>query len=399
MSEKPFRRCRTFKYRLHPTKHQEQALTRLLSFQRELYNAALEERIGAWKWEKRSVTFFDQCQTLSTLKDVRPEVLEAGVTLCRGTLQRVDRAYAAFFRRVRRGETPGFPRFKGAARFDSLEWGDRSGWKLTEEHRLRLLGVGVVTMNYHRPLAGTPKAITVKREGRKWWVSIRCVDVPAQPLAPTGRAVGLDLGIVNLLATSEGQLVDPERFAKRGRERLALAQRSLATKQRGSNRRARHVEEVARLHRKVRNQRSNAHHQLSRRLVNEFDLIVAEDLRIKNMVRSPKPKPDPSDPSSFLPNGAAAKAGLNHSISDAGWGLLLSRIAYKAEEAGRTVVTVDPRYTSQRCVVCNHVAPSNRVSQAVFRCQRCGHEDHADVNAACNILWAGRAQLAVASVG
>ena len=91
MSEKPFRRCRTFKYRLHPTKHQEQALTRLLSFQRELYNAALEERIGAWKWEQRSVSYFDQCKTLSTLKDVRPEVLESGVTLCRDTPARRPR--------------------------------------------------------------------------------------------------------------------------------------------------------------------------------------------------------------------------------------------------------------------------------------------------------------------
>jgi putative transposase len=159
------------------------------------------------------------------------------------------------------------------------------------------------------------------------------------------------------------------------------------------------VQEVARLHRKVRNQRQNAHHQLSRRLVNQFDLIAIEDLKIKNMVRSPKPRPDPSNPEVFLPNGAAAKAGLNRSISDAGWAILLSMIGYKAESAGRTVVTVDPRHTSQRCVVCSHVARSNRAKQAVFKCQRCGHEDHADLSAACNILWTGRAQLARASVG
>jgi putative transposase len=227
MSSNAFRRCRTYKYRLYPTKRQEDDLVCQLSYQRELYNAALEERIGAWKWEQRSVNYFNQCKTLSSLKEVRPEVLGSGITLCRGTLKRVDRAYAAFFRRVRSGETPGFPRFKGVPRFDSLEWVDKSGWKLTDEHRLRLLGVGVVKMNYHRPLAGTPRALTVKREGRKWWVSVRCVEVPAEPLERTGREVGLDLGIVNLLATSEGELVDADRFARLSCDHLAVAQRSL----------------------------------------------------------------------------------------------------------------------------------------------------------------------------
>jgi len=399
MSKKPFRRCRTYRYRLHPTKHQEIALTRQLRLQRELYNAALEERIGVWKWEQRSVTFFDQCHTLTGLKEVRPEVLESGVTLCRGTLQRVDRAYAAFFRRVKSGETPGFPRFKGASSFDSLEWGDTSGWKITDEHRLRLMGVGVIKMNYHRDLEGTPKAITVKREGRKWWLSVRCVDVPARPLPTTGREIGVDRGVINVIATSDEELLRAEHFATRSADRLARAQRSLATKQRGSKRRTLQVEEVARLHRKVRNQRSNAHHQLSRRLVNDYDLLVLEDLRITNLLRAPNPRPDPEQPGSFLPNGRSAKAGMHRSISDAGWGVLQAMILYKAESAGRTVVLVDPRHTSQRCAVCHHVASSNRVSQAVFRCGKCGHEDHADLNAARNILWAGRAQLALASAG
>jgi putative transposase len=399
MSEKEKRRCRTYRYHLRPTKHQEIALTRQLHFQRELYNAALEERIGAWKWEKRSVTFFDQCTTLTTLKDVRPEVLESGVTVCRGTLQRVDRAYSAFFRRVKSGETPGFPRFKGASSFDSLEWGDTSGWTITPEHRLRLLGIGFVKVNYHRDFEGTPKAITVKREGRKWWLSVRCVDVPAKPLPKTGKEIGIDLGVINVIATSDEELQRAQSFAKRSADLLAAAQRSLATKQRGSNRRRRQVEEVARLHRKVRNQRANAHHQLSRRLVNDYDLLVLEDLKISNMLRAPKPKPDPANPGSFLANGRAVKVGLNRSISDAGWGLLQAMIVYKAECAGRTVVVVDPRHTSQRCVVCHHVARSNRVSQAVFRCGKCGHEDHADFNAARNILRAGRAQLALASDG
>jgi putative transposase len=366
-------------------------LIKQLDYQRELYNAALEERIGAWKWEGRSVTYFDQCRTLTGLVEVRPEVMANGVKLCRGTLKRLDRAFSSFFRRTQIGETPGFPRFKSAQRFDSLQWEDRgSGWKLKPvERRLRLQGLGEIKMNYHRPLVGTPKAITVKREGATWWVNVRCADVPAEPLAPTGREVGLDLGIVNLVATSDGKLHVGELFDARARKRLANAQRALAAKQRGSNRRRRQVEEVVRLHRKVKNQRMNAAHQLSRRLVNEYDLIVVEDLKVKNMVRSPRSKPDPDQPGEYLPNGAAAKTGLNRSIHDAGWATLLSLLSYKAESAGRTVVTVDPHYTSQTCAECGHVEPSNRVSQAEFRCCSCGHEDHADVNAARNILRAG----------
>jgi len=142
-------RCRTFRYRLHPTKLQTKSLVRL-DLQCEMYNAALEERIGAWHWERRFVSYFDQCRTLTGLKECRPEVVASGITLCRGTLKRLDRAYGAFFRRVKRGETPGFPRFKPASRFASLEWGDRCGWKLKDQHRrLHLMGIGEIKINFH----------------------------------------------------------------------------------------------------------------------------------------------------------------------------------------------------------------------------------------------------------
>ncbi len=383
-------RCRTYRYRLHPTVKQTNVLAEQLNYQRELYNAALEERIGAWTWERRSVSYFDQCRTLTGLKEVRPEVVACGVTLCRGTLKRLDHAFQGFFARAKRGDNPGFPRFKSAQRFDSLQWEDRASWRLKpDERRLRLHGIGEVKTNYHRSFEGIPKAITVKREGTKWWLNVRCVDVPARPLAPTGRKTGLDLGVVNLVTTSDGEFHQGDQFEAKAREKLAQAQRSLAPKQRGSNRRRRQVDAVARLHRKVKNQRMNAAHQLSRTLVNNYDLIVVEDLKIKNMVRSPKAKPDPDQPGGYLPNGATAKAGLNRSIHDAGWATLLSLLSYKAESAGRTVVTVDARYTSQTCFVCGHVEAGNRVSQAVFRCCSCGHETHADVNAARNILRAG----------
>jgi putative transposase len=375
---------------LNPTIRQRVALVGLLDLQCELYNAALEERRGAWHWERRSVSYVDQCRTLTTLREVRPEVLTSGVTLCRGTLRRLDWAFAAFYRRCRAGQRPGYPRFRSRTRWDSLQWEDHNGWRLDPAaKRLHLMGIGGIKMRLHRPIRGTPKAITVRREGRRWWVTIRCVDVPAEPLPATGRQVGIDLGVTVLVATSDGTLITNDRHAQRAANRLARAQRELATKQRGSQHRRRAVERVAAAHRRVRNRRANTLHQLSRRLVNEHDLIVHEQLAVANLVRRPKPRPDGAG--GYAPNGAAAKTGLNRCIHDAGWGQFLAMIAYKAESAGRTVIAVDPRNTSRTCADCGHVSAGNRRG-AVFECQACGHQAHADTNAAINILRAGRAQ-------
>ena len=215
------------------------------------------------------------------------------------------------------------------------------------------------------------------------------MDVPAQPLPPTDRAVGIDLGVGALVATSDGGLVEHARFARRSQAGLARAQRELATKQRGSHRRQKARERVAAHHRKIANQRRDFAHQLSRQLVNDYDLIVHENLQITNMTRRPRPRPNKEG--GYEPNGARAKSALSRSIHDAGWGQLLAMTAYKAESAGRQVIAVDPRYSSQRCSECGHTSAENRRG-AVFRCLGCGFEAHADVNAAVNILRAGRAR-------
>jgi putative transposase len=221
---------------------------------------------------------------------------------------------------------PGFPRFKSVSRFASLEWGDRGGWKLKTQHRrLYLMGIGEIKTNYHRPFTGEPKAIIVKRDGAKWWLSVQCVNVPSLPLEPTSCQIGIDFGVVNQIATSDGELKKGNHFGSKAQKNLARAQRELATKQRGSNRRRRQVEKVVRLHLKIKNQRRNAAHQLSRQIVNDYDFIAIEDLKISNMVRAPKGRPDPVQPGAFLPNGASRKAGLNRSIHDAGWGQAVSR--------------------------------------------------------------------------
>ncbi len=359
----------------------------LLRIQRELYNAALEERRGAWRLEHRRVTRYEQYRTLTALREVRPDVLDYGVTVCRGTLKRLDDAFSGFYRRVGAGKKPGYPRFKGAARFDSVSYPDSSCWRLEEgSRRLYLQGVGHVKVRLHRPVRGTPKTLTVRRRGRRWEATVFCAKVPPEPLPATGRQVGIDLGVAVLVATSDGELVANPRPRRALSDRLAAAKRDRARRRRGSVRYRRASERIAAVKAKEARDRRNHLHKVSRSLVDTYDLICHEALRITDMSRSARGTIEHPG------RNVAAKSGLNDAIADSGWGQLLGMVAYKAEDAGRQVVAVDPRHTSQRCAACGHVAKENRVSQAEFRCRACGHTAHADVNAACNILRAGLAQ-------
>jgi putative transposase len=255
--------------------------------------------------------------------------------------------------------------------------------------RVYLLGIGHVRVHHHRAVNGRVKTITVKREACRGYVVLSCDDVPAEPLEPTGAVVGIDMGIASFLTTSDGGYVPNPRLQAATAERLAATQQWLARKKRGSNRRGKAVHRVAALYTKVRRSRLDHAHKTALALVRDHDVIVHEDLRVANMTRRPRPRS--GGDGTCEPNGARAKAGLNRSIYDAGWGMFLRVLAAKAESAGRTTIAVHARRTSQQCASCGHVAEGNRPSQAVFRCLACGHQAHADVNAAINILRAGLA--------
>lgn len=240
---------------------------------------------------------------------------------------------------------------------------------------------------------GKVKTVQVRREGRTWMLVLSCDDVAARPLEPTGAVVGIDVGIASFAVTSAGAHIDNPRWARKAAGKLQAAQKVLARKKRGSANRGAARQTVATRHRKVANQRRDFHHKTARALVADHDVITVEDLKIANMVRRAKPRPDPDIPGVFLANGQAAKTGLNRSISNAGWAQFRSILAAKAEEAGRQMIGVDPRHTSDRCEACGHATKENRVKQAAFKCVRCGHETHADEHAARNILRAGLALL------
>ena len=248
-------------------------------------------------------------------------------------------------------------------------------------------------VNQHRPVAGRVKNVSVKREGRRWFVVLSAEQEQPEPLPATGSVTGIDLGIANFLADSNGAFVPSPRHGRKAAAKLEAAQQALSRfpRRKAKDRTANHqraVEKVAELHGRVRRQRLDHAHKTAVGLVRAHDVIAHEDLKIRNMSKAPASRPDPDRPGTFLPNGAAAKAGLNKSISDAGWGAQTILHA-KAESAGREVIAVDPRNTSRTCPQCGHTAKENRPTQEKFHCVACGHTAHADTVAATNVLRAG----------
>ena len=372
---------RVFRYRLYPTSRQQTSLGEMLRDHCRLYNAALQERRDAYRMCQHSVSYGDQSAQLRDIRSFDEDQSRWSFSSQQQTLRRLDKAFQAFFRRVEAGQSPGYPRFKPVQRFDTVTFIEGDGAKWLGE-RVRLQGIGHVKVKLHRPVGGTVKQVSITREGQHWYVNVVCVDVPAQERPPTGAVVGIDRGVRHLLADSDGGFSPNPRHTREAAEKLTGAQQALAGCQRGSTRRRKAVTRVAGHHRKVRNSRADYLHKLSRTLVDTYDVVVLEDLRVGNMTRRPKPLPDNA------PNGAAAKAGLNKSILDAGWTALAGMIQYKAESAGADVIFVPAANTSRTCHACGHVDAGNRRGE-VFLCQRCGHSAHADTNAALNILRLG----------
>ncbi|MCX5210409.1 transposase [Kitasatospora sp. NBC_00240] len=393
---------RAYKFLMRPTVGQTQALSEMLRDHCSLYNGALQERRDAYRHVSR--TSIKYGMQSAQLKEIRAFDRERqgrwSFSSQQATLRRLDKAFAAFFRRAKSGDTPGYPRFRGVNWFDTVEFpkdGDGCRWDSTPHDpvtRVRLQGVGHVKVHQHRAVAGRVKTVSVKREGRKWFVVLTAEQDQPEPLPATGSAVGIDLGIANFLADSTGGFVPNPRHGRTDAAKLEAAQQALAKfprvrRDKRTSNHQRAVEKVARLHGKVRRQRLDHAHKTAVTLVREHDFIAHENLTIRNMVKTVAPKPDPERAGAFLPNGAAAKTGLNRGIADAGWGVFLTILHAKAESAGREVIAVNPRNTSRTCPPCGHVAAENRPNQETFHCVACGHKAHADTVGAINVLRAG----------
>lgn len=352
---------RVYRYRLYPTRRQVEALEGQLAFACDLWNNALEQRRWAYRQWGASVTLKEQQHSLTELRKDGPEMNYVAQEM---VLQRLRLAFDAFFRRVRNGQAPGFPRFKAKARFNTLSWRNAKGGAAIRDNRLRIQGVGSIKVKWHRDLPSEPKQTRITRRNGKWYVAFS-VEVEAQPLRPTGRTIGVDVGVNRLASLSNGNHLLGPRAQRHGLSRTRRAQRSVARKCRGSNRRRKAVQRFARLKEHERNRRADRAHKISKGLVDRFDLIAIEDLKILNMVRGNR--------------------GLAREIHDQGWGTFAHCLTYKAESAGRQVVLVDPRNTSRTCAECGAVDRDSRKGRH-FVCTSCGHDDDADTNAARNIL-------------
>lgn len=411
---------KTFHYRLYPTKEQQRLLTRQLEECRWLWNTLLAERKQAWEERRERVEYYDQQNALPGLKtNVRPTLQAVHSQVLQDVAQRLHKAFDAFFRRVNGGETPGYPRFRGMGRYDSLTFPQvPSGCTLAaNEKRLVISKVGRIKILLHRPLEGIPKTATIRRTATgKWFVSVSCEWEPT-PLLPAGQEVGLDVGLKVFAMPTTGEPIANPRFFRHKAQALAKAQRqhqvaldahkavrATLTQQvtvahpeweghavwrqvsqdkaerQAWGERLRWRKVVARVHERIRWRRSNFTHQESRRLVNQFDLIAVEDLSVRNMVR----------------NHALAQ-----SIHDAAWTQFMALLRYKAAWASRGYIAIDPKHTSQTCSGCGWRNPALTLADRVFHCLNPARPDcrlvlDRDMNAARNILALGRQCLASA---
>ncbi|MCG8350456.1 MAG: transposase [Chloroflexales bacterium] len=357
---------KTFVYKLRPTPAQAAILTETAETCRHLYNHALIERKTAYQERGESIGFARQCASLPALKRESPYLPRVHSQVLQDVLHRVDRTFQAFFRRVNAGEKPGYPRFKGKGWYDSFtypQWGN--GVKL-DNRRLILSKIGALRLHNDRPLEGMPKTCTIVRKADGWYASIAC-EVAPSPLPPTGKAVGIDVGLESFATLSDGTPIVNPRSYRAAERKLKQAQRRLSRRVKGSNRRRKARELLAKAHLKVKRARQDFAHKTARTLVNDYDHIAVEQLNIRGMVR----------------NHPLAKA-----IADAGWGLFLRILIAKAASAGRVVVEVNPAGTSQMCAQCGESVPK-RLAVRWHACPSCGCALHRDHNAALNILKRG----------
>jgi putative transposase len=361
---------KTFKYKLKATPQQEQAMALVVRRCRELYNAALQERKEAWQKCGVSVTIAGQSAQLPDVKEARPEYRDIHSRVLQDVLTRLDRAFQRFFARVQAGETPGYPRFHGANRYNSFTYKQFGNGATLDNGFLVLSKIGRLAVRWSRPLQGTPKTVTIRREADGWYVCFSCADVPMQPLTPTGQETGIDLGIEAFATLSDGTRIFHPGWYRQAERALKTAQRRVSRRKKGSNRRRKAVKLLAKAHQKVQHQRQDFHHKTALTLVREYETIYHENLQTANMVK----------------NHHLAK-----SIQDAGWATFLSILSYQAACAGREVVAVNPAYTSQRCSGCG-VIVSKGFSVRWHRCPECATSLHRDHNAAKNIERAGQAR-------
>lgn len=340
---------KTYKFRLYPTARQKRKLEEWFGLSCELYNAALQERRDAWVINRVNISYKDQNKQLTEIKDIRPEYKDINSHALQDALRRLDKAFQAFFRRVKAGESPGFPRFKPKSRFHSFSV-PNTRYKVAGG-KLDLSRFGKIKLRQDCEMQGEMTNLTITREIDHYFA---CITVKFEPekLPATGARVGIDLGYRHFAVLSDGAIIENPRYYQKAQKKLRVAARRVARRKKGSNRRRKAVVLLAKAHEKIRRQRADFQHKVSYDLVRRFDFFAVEDLNISSMAKAEDAKY------------------RNKSMYDAAWGEFLYKLQYKAENAGRELIKVKPEFTAQTCL-CG-VRLVKNLSRANVTCVSCG---------------------------
>lgn len=340
---------RAFKFKLYPKNSQVETMERWLYLFHDLYNAGLQQRIMAHKDRSITISSYRQNRELPELKKGLKEYREIHSQVLQNVFDRLDKAYENFFMRVKRGEKPGFPRFKSLKRYNSFTY-PQSGFRILDNGHLYLSGIGEVRVFKHREMEGTIKTCIIKKDRVGDWFASFSVELPDPVPRELKTAVGIDLGLEKMATLSTEEFVNNPRFLKSSESVKKHIQKILSGKKKGSNNRRKARVKLAKEERNIARQMDDYIHKVSRTLSTKADAIIFENLNINNMVKNHH---------------------LSKSILDASWGKLIQYTTYKAEEAGGEVVLVDPRNTSQICSKCGGYVQKS-LSERIHICQDCG---------------------------
>ena len=354
---------KTFKYRLYPSKKQAVLMDETLETCRHWYNLCLGERKNAWETEQRNIGKFDQLAKVKDYRKENPFAFRVHSHILQVVVADLDKAFQAFFRRVKVGEAPGTPRFKGKYRFNSFGLKEYGNGFRVDGRRLKVSGIGRIRVRWHRQMEGKIKTLRICKQAGEWYAAFACEIPEKAPLPETNQSVGIDVGIHHLLATSDGEVIENPKWYLAGQEKLRVLNRTLSRRMQGGSNRRKAVMAIQKHHQHITNQREDYLNKLAYRFIQGYDPIALEDLQIVNMVRNHC---------------------LSKSILDTGWGYFKQRLIGKAAEAGRRVIEVNPADTSRTCSSCGRMFDHLDLSDRWVQCV-CGLSMDRDINAAMNI--------------
>lgn len=368
---------KTYKYKLYPSSKTKKILEKQFEDCRYVYNTCISIRKTTYEQTKQSLNYYYFAKQISSWKQTYPELKEIHSQVFQDVLKRVDKTYQSFFRRIKSGDTPGYPRFKNINRYDSITYPQYGNGCFLDGNVLRLSKIGDVKVVLHRQIKGIIKTVTIKRTPTNKWYATFSVKETPNVLQPNNNAIGIDVGLKSFIKFNNGEYISNPKFFKQEESKLKKLQSKKDKLSKTSSKRKKLSKRITYLHEKISNKRSNFAHQLSRQIVNKYSVISVEKLDVKNMME---------------------KSYFAKSIGDAAWTQFRNLLSYKAVEAGRNYIEVNPAYTSQTCSVCGN-RKKLELKDRIYECDCCDLKIDRDQNAAINILTVGLHSLNLNKIG